>query len=57
MQKELCAREALIEDLWNNALFVDESALYVNISRLREKLKAIGAVDFIRTVRGVGYEL
>ena len=40
-----------------NSLYVDENTLYVNINRLREKLKALGAEDFIRTVRGVGYRL
>ena len=33
----------------------NENTLYVNISRLREKLKGIGAEGYIRTVRGVGY--
>ncbi|MDE7313973.1 MAG: response regulator transcription factor [Eubacterium sp.] len=57
MQKELCTREDLIEDLWSNSLYIDENTLYVNIRRLREKLKAMGADDFIHTVRGVGYRL
>lgn len=57
MQKELCTREEIIEDLWQNSLYIDENTLYVNIGRLREKLKGIGADDLIRTVRGVGYRL
>ncbi|WP_242973384.1 response regulator transcription factor [Clostridium thermosuccinogenes] len=57
MQKELCTREELIEDLWNNSLYIDENTLYVNINRLREKLKRLGAENYIRTVRGVGYRL
>lgn len=57
MQKDLCTKENIFEDLWNNSLYVDENTLYVNINRLREKLKDIGAADFIRTVRGVGYRL
>lgn len=57
MQKELCTREEIIEDLWQNSLYIDENTLYVNIGRLREKLKCIGADDLIRTVRGVGYRL
>ncbi len=51
MQKELCTREVIIEDLWSN------NTLYVNINRLRDKLKGIGAQGYIRTVRGVGYRL
>lgn len=57
MRKELCTREEIIEDLWQNSLYVDENTLYVNINRLREKLKKLGAADYIRTVRGVGYRL
>ena len=57
MQKDLCTREEIIEDLWNNSLYIDENTLYVNINRLREKLRRLGAADYIRTVRGVGYRL
>lgn len=57
MQKELCTREEIIEDLWSNSLYIDENTLYVNINRLRDKLKGIGAQGHIRTVRGVGYRL
>lgn len=57
MQKELCTRDELIEDLWTNGMYIDGNTLYVNIGRLREKLGQIGARDFIRTVRGVGYRL
>ena len=57
MQKELCTRDELIEDLWTNGMYIDGNTLYVNIGRLREKLGQIGATDFIRTVRGVGYRL
>lgn len=56
-KKPLITRDEIIDELWNNSLYVDESTLYVNINRLREKLKSIGATDFIRTVRGVGYRL
>ncbi len=57
MQKELCTKEELVEDLWMNQLYIDENTLYVNINRLREKLKKLGAADYIKTVRGVGYRL
>ena len=49
MQKELCSRDELIEDLWTNGMYIDGNTLYVNIGRLREKLERIGAKDFIRT--------
>ena len=57
MQKELCTREEIIEDLWQNSFYIDENTLYVNVNRLREKLRQLGAEDFIRTVGGVGYRL
>ena len=57
MKKELCAKQEIVEELWQNNLYLDENTLYVNISRLREKLKQLGAADFIQTVRGVGYRL
>ena len=57
MRKDICTRDELIEDLWTNGMYIDGNTLYVNIGRLREKLGQIGANDFIRTVRGVGYRL
>lgn len=57
MQSEICTRDALIEDLWSNGMYIDGNTLYVNIGRLRDKLRQIGAEDFIHTVRGVGYRL
>lgn len=57
MQRGLCTREELIEELWNDGMYIDGNTLYVNIGRLREKLERIGADGFISTVRGVGYRL
>lgn len=57
MQKELCTREELIENLWTNGTYIDGNTLYVNIGRIREKLSQIGAENLIHTVRGVGYRL
>lgn len=57
MKKELCTRQELVEDLWQNNLYIDENTLYVNVNRLREKLKKLGANEYVRTVRGVGYRL
>ena len=57
MSRDLCSKEEIIEYLWSNNMYVDENTLYVNINRLRGKLSRLGAEDFIRTVRGVGYRL
>lgn len=34
MQKDICTREELIEDLWTNGMYIDGNTLYVNIGRL-----------------------
>ena len=57
MKKGLCTRQELVEDLWQNSLYIDENTLYVIVNRLREKLEKLGAKDYIHTVRGVGYRL
>ncbi len=57
MRKPLCGKDEIIENLWVNSCYIDENTLYVNINRIREKLKEIGAENFLQTVRGVGYRL
>lgn len=50
-------QKEIIEKLWDNEAYIDENTLYVNINRLREKLKDIGLDGVIKTVRGAGYRL
>ena len=54
---KVLSKEELIEHLWNDKYYLDESILLVNINRLRKKLEIIGVKDFIKTVRGKGYSL
>lgn len=54
---KVLSKEELIEHLWNDKYYLDESILLVNINRLRKKLEVIGVRDFINTVRGKGYSL
>ena len=49
------SKEKLIEYLWNDEYYLDETILLVNINRLRKKLDDIGLSDFVKTKRGVGY--
>lgn len=56
-QNEIVTRDALMSDLWNNEEFINDNALTVNISRLRNKLKSIGYEDAIDTRKGQGYIL
>lgn len=50
-------RETIIKSLWQEESFVDDNTLTVNINRLRKKLKDHGIEDFIKTVKGIGYEV
>ena len=50
-------RMELIEYLWENHIFIDDNTLSVHITKLREKLKTIGVLDFIETNRGMGYRI
>ena len=56
-KNKVLSKEELIEHLWNDKYYLDESILLVNINRLRKKLEIIGVKDFIKTVRGKGYSL
>ncbi|MDE6204274.1 MAG: response regulator transcription factor [Lachnospiraceae bacterium] len=50
-------RMELIEYLWENEVFIDDNTLSVHITRIREKLRAMGVTDYIGTKRGVGYRI
>ncbi len=51
------SRQQLQEELWSSDEFVDDNTLTVNVSHLRTTLSSIGADDFIKTKRGIGYIL
>ncbi len=44
-------------DLWNNEEYINDNALTVNISRLRNKLSMFGYESAIETRKGQGYLL
>ncbi len=54
---KICSRNDIIDFLWDNQLYVDDNALSVNITRIRDKLTAIGLTDFIKTRHRQGYTL
>ena len=54
---KIVTRDELMTTLWDNTEYVNDNALTVNISRLRNKLKEIGYVDAIDTRKGQGYIL
>ena len=52
---KIVSREKLMEALWQTDAFVDETALTVNVGRLRKKLEQAGLENFIETKFGQGY--
>lgn len=53
----IVSRERLMEKLWETDSFVDDNTLTVNVARLRKRLEEIGAEDYIKTKKGIGYYL
>ena len=54
---KICPRSDIVDFLWDNQLYVDDNALSVNITRIREKLDSIGLKGFIKTKHRQGYTL
>lgn len=54
---KIVTRDDLMTDLWNNDEYINDNALPVNISRLRNKLAEIGYEGAIETRKGQGYIL
>lgn len=54
---EIVSRADLIDALWDSQIYIDDNTLSVNMTRLRAKLEEIGLPGFIRTRRGMGYQL
>lgn len=53
----IVSRDEIMEELWRDGQFVDENTLNVNIARLRKRLEEAGIRDFIKTRRGMGYQI
>ncbi|HFJ5520443.1 TPA: response regulator transcription factor [Enterococcus faecium] len=51
----IVTRKKLMLFLWESDSFIDDSALYANINRLRKKLTELSLSDFIVTKKGEGY--
>lgn len=50
-------KEELLDYLWNDKYYLDENILTVNMNRLRKKLEEIDLKDFVKTIRGEGYQI
>ena len=56
-QGEIVSRDDLMTALWDNDEYINDNALSVNISRLRNKLAELGVSDAIETRKKMGYIL
>ena len=56
-KEKIVSRANLIEYLWDNQVFIDDNTLSVNMTRLRGKLEGLKLPDYIRTRRGLGYQV
>lgn len=56
-QERIVSRNELMIELWDNCEYINDNALTVNISRLRDKLEKLGEKDTIETRKGLGYIL
>ena len=54
---EIVSRADLIDALWDSQIYIDDNTLSVNMTRLRARLEEIGLPGFIKTRRGMGYQL
>ncbi|WP_026882152.1 response regulator transcription factor [Clostridium akagii] len=52
---KVVSREELLEELWDDTVFVDDNTLTVNITRLKKRLDQVGVKESIITKRGIGY--
>ncbi|RYD02379.1 hypothetical protein N752_23905 [Desulforamulus aquiferis] len=51
------SREQLLEMVWGFDYFGDVRTVDTHINRLRDKLRAAGAANYIKTVWGIGYKI
>lgn len=54
---KIVSRETLMTELWNNQEYINDNALTVNVSRLRNKLEKMAGTKIIETHKGLGYSL
>jgi len=52
---KVVSREELLEEMWDESFIANDNALTVNITRIKNKLSALGINNIIKTKRGAGY--
>lgn len=53
----IVSKDALCMALWGTTEFIDENALWVNLTRLKKTMAELGMDRQIAAVRGIGYQL
>lgn len=53
----IVSRADLLDALWDSHIYIDDNTLSVNMTRLRAKLAELGLPEFIKTRRGMGYQI
>ncbi|MNO14923.1 Response regulator protein GraR [compost metagenome] len=53
----IVSRNVLLDKMWDDAQFVEENTLNVNVARLKKKLQEVDIQNGIVTIRGHGYKL
>lgn len=54
---QVVTREALLSELWDENVFIEDNTLTVNVTRIKAKCEELGIPDLIKTKRGAGYSL
>ena len=52
---KIVPREEIMDDLWENHIFIDDNTLSVHVAHIRKKLAALELPGLIVTKRGQGY--
>ena len=50
-------KQDMTQEVLNRPLEAYDRAMDVHVSRIRQKLSAVGVIDVIKSVRGVGYQM
>lgn len=52
---KIVPRDEIMDDLWENHIFIDDNTLSVHVAHIRKKLASLGLPGLIVTKRGQGY--
>lgn len=55
-KSKVYTREQLLYQVWGDDFYGDNRVVDVHIRRLRSKIEAVTNIEFVRTIRGVGYK-